>query len=378
MKIHVVRQGESVYSISKIYNVSPKKIITDNEIKSPFQLVIGQSLVIIDKERNPNLRTIEVNGYALPNINMQVLRKTLPNLTYLSIFSYQVKEDGNLISIPDEPLINAARSFGTAPIMVITNIKEGGSFSGSIANKILTNKIIQDNFIKNIVSTLKQKNYSGLDIDFEYLFPSDRENYNNLLRRIVLVLRPMGYIVTSALAPKTSATQQGILYEAHDYPVHGALLNHVILMTYEWGYTYSEPKAVAPINEVRKVIRYAVSAIPRRKILMGIPTYGYDWTLPHKKGTAATALSYNGAIELAKRVGARIRYNYISQSPFFNYFDKNGREHQVWFEDARSIYAKLLLTREFSLGGVSYWTIQKYFPQNWLVLNSFYNIKKIL
>lgn len=426
LRIHVVKPGESIYSIAQQYRVSPQKIIADNELENPNQLVVGQTLVILEGIRrhvvtpgeslysiamqygvsvnsilsaNPQITnpsqlyvgqvitippmtirfgTTEVNGYAFPNIDMEVLRKTLPYLTYLSIFSYQVNPDGSLNTIPDEPLIKAARDAKVAPLMVVTNIEKDGGFSSDIAHSILTDEEAQDNLINNIIKTLKEKNYYGLDIDFEYIYPYDRESYNNFIRRITRTLKPLGYSVTSALAPKVSATQEGILYEAHDYPVHGELLDHVIPMTYEWGYTYSPPMAVAPINEVRKVLDYAVTAIPREKIFMGIPNYGYDWTLPYTPGTAAKVVSNTGAVDLAGREGAFIRYNQKSQAPFFNYYDDNGKQHEVWFEDARSILAKLFLANEYGVGGLSYWTIGRYFPQNWRVLNSVYNIKKVL
>lgn len=426
MIIHVVRPGDSVYSISRQYNVSPQKIISDNELANPDQLVVGQTLVILEGVRrhvvtpgqslysislqygvsinailaanpqitNPALiyvgqvinippRTIrfgpiEVNGYAFPNINREVLRKTLPNLTYLSIFSYEVRPDGSLNTIPDEPLIQAARAARVAPLMVITNIESGGGFNSDIAHAIFTNQQAQDNLMNNVIQILREKNYFGLDIDFEYIYPYDRESYNNFLRRVSRTLRPLGYTITTALAPKISATQQGLLYEAHDYPVHGALADHVIIMTYEWGYTYSPPMAVAPINEVRRVLNYAVTAIPRQKIFMGIPNYGYNWTLPFTPGTAASTISNTGAVDLARREGVAINFDAVSQAPFFNYYDDNGRQHEVWFEDARSILAKLTLANEFRVGGLSYWTIGSYFPQNWLVLNSVYDVRKVL
>lgn len=426
MIIHVVKSGESLYSIAKRYGVSYEKVVRDNELETPNRLVIGQTIVILEGERqhrvapgesmysiarkygvtvnqilaaNPQitnpaairvgqvlvipertskLGTIEVNGYTFPNTSMEVIRKTLPYLTYLSIFSYEVNPDGTLRTINDEPLIRAARQARVAPLMVITNMEAGGGFSSDVARSILKNEGNQDRLINNVINNLKSKNYYGLDIDFEYIYPEDREYYNRFLRKVVSRLKPLGYTVTTALAPKTSADQKGVLYEAHDYPVHGALTNHVILMTYEWGYTYSPPQAVAPINEVRKVLNYAVTAIPRNKILMGIPNYGYDWTLPYKEGTAARTVSNTGAVRLALNENAAIKYDEKAQSPFFNYYDDNRRQHEVWFEDARSINAKLRVAHEYGLAGVSYWTIGRYFPQNWLVLRSLYDVRKVL
>jgi spore germination protein len=320
--IYTVKPGDTVYFISRRYGISPEAIIRDNALSDPDMLMIGQALVInndmlthrvrwgqslfsigmeycksleqmiganpqiinpymIDIGQYVNvpvapqkLGTIEVNGYAFPNIQKKILNDTLPHLTYLSIFSYQVREDGSLSTIEDEPLIEAARQANVAPLMVITNLKEGSGFSSDIAHAVLTSEDVQQTLLDNVINILDSKNYFGLDIDFEYIRPEDRQNYNNFLQKVVDTLRPLGYTITSALAPKISADQPGLLYVAHDYPLHGRLLDHVIIMTYEWGYTYGPPMAIAPINQVKRVLDYAVTAIPSEKILMGMPNYG--------------------------------------------------------------------------------------------------------
>jgi spore germination protein len=263
-------------------------------------------------------------------------------------------------------------------MMVITNLEEGAGFSSELANTILTNEQLQTTLINNIVSTLQEKNYYGLDVDFEYIYPEDRENYNQFMRRVVNTLRPMGYTVTVALAPKNSANQRGLLYEAHDYAAMGAIVDHVILMTYEWGYTYGPAMAVSPINQVRRVLDYATSVIPSNKILMGMPNYGYDWTLPFVRGSAARSLSNTAALTLAGNVGAAIQFDATSQAPYFNYYDNEGRRHEVWFDDARSISARLRLVDDYNLGGVSYWTINSFNAVNWAVLSSMYDVSKVL
>ena len=420
MIIYVVKPGDSIYSISRTYGVTAAKIISDNELAHPDQLVVGQTVVIMDAVRrhtvlpgqsiysialsygttvsrilaaNPQLGgstviypgqvliipssdemlgTISVNGYAYPGTDMTVLAKTFPNLTFLSIFSYNVNADGSLVPIDDVPLVSAARQAGVAPMMVITN----KGFDSDVASSILHNA--QDVLLDNVLQVLRSKNYYGLDIDFEYVYPSDREAYNSFLRKASGVIKSAGFSISSALAPKLSAEQQGTQYTAHDYPVHGRYMDRTIIMTYEWGFTYGPPMAVAPVNAVRKVLDYAVTAIPRDKILMGVPNYGYDWTLPYQKGTAAVVVSNVGAVELAYRMHAAIRYDQAAQAPYFTYYDNNGAQHIVWFEDARSIRAKLLLPAEYRLGGVSYWTIGRYFPQNWLVQKSMYNVRKVI
>ena len=424
MEIYVVKQGDTLYQIANRYGVSVDKIIMDNELTDAENLVVGQTIVILNNQTthtvvsgdtlfkisqmynvnlqdlvraNPQItnpfnlkigsivnipqvakREIEVNGYCFVNIDDDVLEKTLPSLTYLSIFSYEVLPDGNLVNIRnDGRLIEKARDSRVAPMMVITNIENNSTFSSELAHQILTNSVAQANLIRNVVATMEQKNYYGVDIDFEYLYPEDRVAYNNFLAAMAAAVRPLGFILTTAVAPKYSRNQQGILYEAHDYQAHGSIVDHVIIMTYEWGYTYSPPMAVAPAGEVRKVLEYAVTEIPSQKIFMGMPNYGYDWNIPFVEGTAATTISNTGAVDLARRVGSFIQYNEVQQSPYFNYWTNN-QQHEVWFDDARSVEARLKFVNDFNLGGVSYWTINRYFPQNWLVLNAMFNVKKLI
>lgn len=156
----------------------------------------------------------------------------------------------------------------------------------------------------------------------------------------------------------------------------GAFFYMYLSKPYEWGYALSEPMAVAPIDKVEQVVRFAVSAIPPDKIFLGIPNYGYDWTLPFIRGQSrARTIGNVQAVEQAIQVGAPIQYDETAQSPHYNYW-RDRAEHEVWFEDARSIRAKLALAGEFQLHGVSIWNIMRYFPQLWLVLNNLYDIEK--
>lgn len=426
LAVYVVKSGDSIYSIANAHGVTPEQLARDNGIDNPARLVVGQSLYIRPGQRaytvrsgdsvyqlarrfgipqrelvaaNPSIRNgnlrvaqrliiptpsetklgpIEVNGYIFPGSNEQVVRSALPSLTYLSIFSYQIKPDGSLNTIDDEKWIAIARENRVAPVMVITNIREGGGFNSDITSQLFANEQAQQNLITNVENILRQKNYFAVNIDFEYVYPSDRQNYNSFIEQFTRRMHAAGYQVMTALAPKISATQAGTLYEAHDYAFHGRTVDRVILMTYEWGYLAGPPQAVAPINLVRRVLDYAVTAIPPGKVLMGVPNYGYDWTLPYVRGTLADTFSNLDAVERAYTNHADIKYDATAQSPYYNYYDGEGKQHIVWFEDARSIRAKLLLVHEYGFAGISLWTAERAFPQAYLILNAMYDVKKVI
>ncbi len=380
MEIYEVRRGDTLYSIADKTGNTAESLAYINQLTYPNRLIPGQALIIpaAGSDQEPaDKPTIVVNGYAYPGIGNIALSAALPHLTYLSVFSYRVQPDGTLDEPEDLRLIRSAYAASTAPLMTLTNTRETGGFSSDTASEVLNNPQVRANLLSNILTTLESKSYFGVNVDFEYLYPSDRDAYNSFLAELSELLQPGGYVLATALAPKQSTDQQGLLYQAHDYAFHGQVADYVILMTYEWGYLYGPPMATAPVDQIRKVLDYAVTQIPPEKILMGMPLYSYDWTLPYQRGTAARNLSPNAALNQAVSNGASIEFDPDSQTPYYNYTDQSGKAHVVWFEDPRSQQAKLNLVNEYGLAGVSYWNLQFLYRPAWQILSDMFNVENV-
>ena len=324
------------------------------------------------------MRDIFVNGYAYPSISQEVLADWLPSLTFVSCFSYGFAEDGHIIQLEDDALREPAAAAGVKALMVLTPMDETGMFSNNRAKVLLESPAAQENFLSDIIYTLEQKDMFGVDFDFEYVYQENRQQYAQLIGEARQRLNPMGYIVTAALAPKTSADQPGLLYQGHDYSLIGQAANLCLLMTYEWGYTYGPPMAVAPLNAVRRVIEYGLTEIPPEKILMGIPNYGYDWKLPFVKGESkAEKLTNDEAVARAAGYGAEIMFDEQAMSPYYHYTDEDNAEHEVWFEDRRSMEAKFSLIDEYNLAGISWWNIMSRFPEGTEELRERFTVIKV-
>lgn len=427
MQIHVVKPNETVAGIARLYQVSANELTSANELPNPGHLVEGQALVIpiigsfYWVQRGDSLTSIarkfhttpaelaringisinqplhvgmklyipqqkkvnaEFNAYVEPFGNTvsaaleNSSREAAPYLTYLSPFAFRVNRDGSLIAPPLGNLPEIARRNNNVLVMAINN-QEQGQFSDELGRILLTDQAIQNTFLNNIVSTAKRYGFRDIHIDFEYLRPQDKNAYNQFLRKAKERFSREGWFLSTALAPKTSAGQKGKWYEAHDYKAHGEIVDFVVIMTYEWGYSGGPPMAVSPINQVRKVLEYAVKDVPSKKILMGQNLYGYDWTLPFTPGKdIAKAISPQQAIQIAANHNVPIKYDTEAQAPNIDYTDGSGKKHKVWFEDARSIQAKFNLLKELNLRGMSYWKLGLSFPQNWLLIVENFNVEK--
>lgn len=373
---YTVEPGDTLNAVAERFGVSTNELWQNNpRLMGGDTLNIGDELVI--EFEPPTLGSITLGGYAYPYINDTTLRRTLPYLTNLSVFAYGLRPDGSLV-VPEgeERLINTAREYGAVPLLMLTSLTEGGTFSNELVNSILADEALTARVVANTVDNVISKGYGGVELDFEYISSEYAPRYAALARSLKAALGD-DYVVFCDLAPKTSASQGGLLYESHNYAALGDACDKVFLMTYEWGYQYGPPMAVSPIENVRRVIEYAVTEIPPEKIFMGLPSYGYDWRLPYERGiTVAEPVSNKTAIDLARRVGAEIQYDEEAQAPFFTYTDEGGAEHIVWFQDARSAEALASLAAEYSLDGIGVWNIMRWFGQLWPVLTGLYNIRK--
>ncbi|ATA58478.1 uncharacterized protein GS458_0014 [Geobacillus stearothermophilus] len=427
MQIHVIQRGQTLSGIAKAYETTVEDIVRANKLPNPDRLVVGQALVIpivgrfywvqpgdslwsiarrfsIPMQRLAEVNRLSLNAplrvgqrlYIPPGAKRRAefnayieprgatvspaleasAREAAPHLTYLSPFYFAIRRDATLQEPPLDDFPAIARANRVTLVMVVANI-ENGQFSDELGALILTNETLQNRLLDNIVATARRYGLRAIHFNFEYLRPEDREAYNAFLRKAKRRFEREGWMMSTALAPKTSATQRGRWYEAHDYRAHGQIADFVVIMTYEWGYSGGPPMPVSPIGPVRRVLEYAVSEMPPGKILMGQNLYGYDWTLPYVPGGPyARAISPQQAIALAARYNVAIEYDTEAQAPHFRYRDENGREHEVWFEDARSIQAKFNLVKELGLRGVSYWKLGFDFPQNWLLLSDQFAVVK--
>lgn len=398
MEIYVVKAGDTLYEIARRYNRKPMELAWVNQIDPPDSLAVGQALLIPGNTNYENqnawnaqnMRNTQntqnmqnryqalIFGFAYPYIQPDVLMETLPYLTDLLIFSYHFTEDGNLVPpfADDVPLIQAAKRQQVRPIFTLTSIGENGRFEPGLTEKMLANPQAQQRLIENIRTVMQQKGYEGINVDMESVLKKDAEPLAAFVEKLARAMHEMGWMLSVDVAPKVRSDQPGLLYEGIDYSLLGKAADLVFLMTYEWGHSASPPMAVAPINLVRRVVDYAVTEIPREKLLLGIPNYGYDWTLPFVVGGArARSIGNVEAVQIAAYYHAEIQFDELAQSPYF-YYRRDGAAHQVWFEDVRSMQAKFMLVQEYGLVGFGYWQIMRLFRANW-ILSQYYFQRKL-
>ncbi len=425
MEIYTVKSGDTIFSIAKKYNVSPKRLISDNGIINPDKLAVGQHLIILfpmvthtvkprenlgiiaenygtdvitllqnnptiyadktlnvdevivisyDVEKGKNLR---LSGFIYDFVNLDILRMALPFMSDILIFGYGFNLDGTIISLDVSDVLALSKLYKSKIYLSFSFINSDGTFeSGAKAEKLFTDETFQNRVIFGMIAEAVKTGADGIDIDMEYIPPIYKDGFISFLENLKKATEKAGFKLHVCLAPKTSAEQKGLLYESHDYKKIGEIADYVFLMTYEWGYKFGPPLAIAPIENVSAVLSYALSEIPPEKIYLGMPNYAYDWELPFIKGvTSAETFGNLQAENRASLVGASIIFDDKSASPYYNY-NRNITEHIVWFEDALSIDFKYDLISSSGIIGGGFWNLMRAFPQAFLLFSNKFKIQK--
>lgn len=363
-----------VSSISNSFGIGEKELFRNNYILGGKNDVPEGTYIVISYIDTPSTEKI-IGGYAYDFISAKKLSSVINYLTYIMPFTYGFTENSELIKPNDEFILNMAKESGVKALMHVSTLTKEGNFDSNLPSLIFSDSDKTSLLIDNIINEVNGKEYSGVDIDFEFLPAKEKSNYVNFVRLLSDRLHQNGKILVIAVPPKTSDSQRGLLVEGIDYRGLGEIADYILIMAYEYGYRFGPPLAIAPINQITKVLDYALTEVPSEKILLGLSNYGYDWTLPFVMGKSdAPSISTVEAIELAKKYGSEILFDEISMAPYFFYTDNEGNEHEVWFEDARSFKAKMDLIKNYNLAGGFIWDLMRDNPQGFVTINSLVKI----
>jgi len=291
---------------------------------------------------------------------VETLRENASLITGVKPFWYQVEEDGAIerySGAEDEEIISFAKENGIKIIPVISN-----NHQPELVEPIISSKKLTQTHIQNIVNLIKAKDYDGIEIDYESLKASDRKDFSTFMRNLSEAIHAEGKILTAAVHAKTKEPGSWSGPQAQDWKVLGDVCDQVKIMTYDYHWATSEAGAIAPLAWVEEVIKFAVSKIPKDKIYLGVPFYGYDWV-----GKQAVGLTWEDTQELIARYKASPKRDPTSKELRFSY-RKEGKRHEVWFNDSTSVRAKLDLVKKYKLVGIGIWRIGQEDPEIWSVV----------
>lgn len=287
------------------------------------------------------------------------LRTALPGLDEVSPFWFRMEPNGSLYAQTNARDPGVTAQAQAAGALVIPTVTRG--FDPKATPNLFTDPALRDTAIRALVNEALVGGYDGMDLDFEGLTETDRGPYATFVVQAAAALHAAGKRLAVTVPAKTSSPGAWSGQRAYDWAAIGVAADRFRIMAYDYHWSGGAPGAIAPLDWVEQVGRFARTLVPPDRTFLGVPFYGYDWGAA---GTRAKGLVHEEAIVLAAAKGSTIRRDPASGEPWFTY-DDGGVGHTVWFQDDRSIEAKVAVARRLGLAGAVAWRLGGESPAFW-------------
>ncbi len=428
MEIYIVQPDDTIERIAAKFNITVERLISDNGLINSNTLVQGQALVILKPQKtylvkdgdslssiadlngitlwqlirlNPFLynrsyiypgetlvvsynteKNVITNGFAFCHINRNALIKTLPYLTYLSIFNYRLSKEGDFVTYGvDEDIIMISKNYDTVPLLTISALSPTGELDLDYVYDLLLDNDKQEKLTIHLLEIIRTKGFSGVNALMTNINVDNQNLYIDALSKLSEAIRAAGYIFILTINPNIQVSNSGLTtYEKLDFESLIKIVDNLIFMQEVWGKNYKPPAPVISVPSMKLFINDVTKMIPPDLLSVWIPLIGYDWYLPYRNQKSyAISLSLDSTLVLAAEESAIIRFDKTSQTPYFNYiasFNSSPEKHIVWFVDARSIDAVNNIIDKNKLAGATIWNIMNYNQQLWSIMISRFSIFK--
>ncbi|MED1107850.1 glycosyltransferase [Bacillus paramycoides] len=286
------------------------------------------------------------------------LKENIDSLTMLVPEWYHLKADLTISSEIKPEIVKLAEKNHVKIMPLLTNYTQEASGSDSeLIHKLLNSPDhVKTKFINDLVKQVEKNRFSGINIDFEAIPESDRENLTNFMKELTTVFHKHHLLVTQDVPAND---------KAFDYGALAKVIDRMIVMMYDEHYGAGVPGPIAS----NKWFEHTLNEldIPSEKLIVAFGNYGYDWEVNSKE--PAKSLTFSEVMTMAHDSNIKIQWDKISGNPYFRY--KTGaKEHTAWFLDGVTLYNQVKIAMNNNAKGFALWRLGAEDPTIWKVLKN--------
>jgi len=348
------RRGVAAGVIAASLVMTPALLRGSSATPTPLPARPGERLEVIAYFENQM-------GDIFPD-SFPTLKRNRRSVDVISPFWYSISLDGEVIDRGSRPAVTRyARRTGIEVVPLFNNVRKAGTDNA----QVLVDAALRRRAIASVTDVVRKNGYDGVNLDFEALPPSAREPFGRFVEELAAALHRMDEVLFVSVFPKIGVSED--VHGAYDYERLARSADRVIVMGYDYHWLTSPPGPISPTNWVEANLRYALERVPADHLVLGIGTYGYDWRIPFGPGEY---IPTREALGRARRHGATVRWDGESENAFYRYRD-DGARHEVWYQDAASVSAKLAVSKRLCIRGVAVWRMGLGEAGTWDVIGEF-------
>ncbi|MGG5796247.1 glycosyltransferase [Bacillus cereus] len=370
---------QSIFSTPEIPNMNPSvkqdtKLVPINQKLSDEQLKKEEfqpNTEIKNDENsvnstNDSKQPKEVYGFYVnwDENSTASLKENIDSLTILVPEWYHLKADLTISSEIKPEIVKLAEKNHVKIMPLLTNYTQEASGPDSeLIHKLLNSPDhVKTKFINDLVKQVEKNQFSGINIDFEAIPESDRENLTNFMKELTTVFHKHHLLVTQDVPAND---------KAFDYGALAKVIDRMIVMMYDEHYGAGVPGPIAS----NKWFEHTLNEldIPSEKLIVAFGNYGYDWEVNSKE--PAKSVTFSEVMTMAQDSNIKIQWDKISGNPYFRY--KTGEtEHTAWFLDGVTLYNQVKIAMNNNAKGFALWRLGAEDPAIWKVLKNPIEVQK--
>ncbi len=291
---------------------------------------------------------------------------------------YSTDVHGLVWGAPNPQVMQVAREHHVAVMPII-----GGSGMGPDQyHQFFNDAVARHSMEQALVRTCKQNGYLGIQFDFEDISWQDRDALSQTVAETAAALHSAGFQLSIATVPNAPGHPEGTAYNAwmfrdwrgaYDLKALAQSVDLICLMTYDQHTRYTPPGPVAGYAWTLENLKYALTVVPKDKLSLGIPLYGYHWFAGAPPGgknvpnPTAEYISAPAAMQLAHAYDARLQWDPEDKTAWFYFYRSDAREW-VFYTDGRTFAARYDLVKQYGLEGFCSWVLGNEDPAIWQLL----------
>jgi spore germination protein YaaH len=293
---------------------------------------------------------------------------------------YQVDSDGLVTGAPNPTVLEVAQR-DKVPVMPILAL-----FGKKAFHDLSANSEAQQRMNDAMIRECRAHGYTGFQFDFENLLYTDRDALSAVVKRSAEALHKAGLQLTIATVPNapgypgSGGFAKWIFTDwrgAYDLAELAKSVDLICLMTYDQHTRWTMPGPVAGWQWTVDNLDYALKSVPKEKLSLGIPLYGYHWytsapttdknTGEERPNLSGDYISAPDSTQLATAYQGKVEWDSADRSAFV-YFYRDQMREWIYFTDLRTFRERYELIEQRGLQGFCSWVLGEEDPAIWTYL----------